>query len=117
MLITKTLKDGRFFKMALFSRKNIKPQNPFGLTQDDLKGQIKYFPMGLVVRMLVEQQAQGNRPDVVVFQDASHASSINGGFDWYRTEADGDFWEHVIYNKDFDLFFNRYPDYERYNLS
>ena len=45
-----------------------RPENPFGITEKDLTGDIKYFPMGIAVRMLEEQQMQGNTPDVTVFQ-------------------------------------------------
>ena len=94
---------------ALFSRKNIK-SNPFGLTKDDLIGDLKGFPMGVVVRMLEEQELQGNDVDVKVFQE--DCMIIYRGFDWDKTEAGYNFWEDVIDYKDFNLFFKKYPEYK-----
>ena len=101
--------------MALFSRKNIRP-NPYGLTEDDLKGDIKAVPMGVVVRMLDENELQGYEVDVKEFQ-----KDILSGFDWDKTEAGEDFWgcvlDYDIKECDFELFFERYPEYARYNLA
>ena len=105
----KTLKE------ALFSRKNIK-SNPYGLTKADLKDDIKYVPMGVVVRMLEEQERQGNTPDIKVFQRFWAAGQHRRGFDWEHTEAEGIFWELVLHKKNWDMFFERYPDYKKYNL-
>lgn len=104
----KTLKE------ALFSRRNLN-SNPYGLTKDDLKGGIKDFPMGVVVRMMEEQEKQYKRSDIEAFQE--HVTRIVGGFDWEGTCEGWDFWAEVINNKDFDLFFKEYPEYARYNIS
>ena len=105
----KTLREA-ILKEALFSRKNLK-SNPFVLTKDDLNGDIKDFPMGVVVRMMEEQELQGNKPDVRVFQD-----DILSGFDWDKTEAGFDFWSKVLLSRKFELFFKGYPEYENYNI-
>lgn len=104
--------------MALFSRKNIKniKSNPFGLTEDDLKGSIKDFPMGVVVRMLEEQELQGNKPNVEVFQQSYSSNKRYGGFDWDETKDRSIFWFGVIEDEDFSMFFKKYPKYEKYNL-
>lgn len=78
--------------MALFSRKNLK-SNPFGLTEDDLKGDLEGFPMGVVVRMLEEQEIQGNKPDVKVFQRIKMADKNECGFSWMNTEIGHIFWK------------------------
>ena len=101
--------------MALFSRKNIS-SNPFGLTKDDLKGDIKNFPMGVVVRMMEETERQGNKPDVKVFQKYMREGAFNGGFDWNLTEAGTEFWV-IVTGGYWKKFFERYPDYARYNLA
>ena len=105
----KTLKE------ALFSRKNIS-SNPFGLTKDDLIGKIECFPIGVVVRMLEEQELQGNKPDVRVFQDSVSSDGKHGGFDWEETYEDWNFWTKVLLGRKFELFFEIYPEYEMYNL-
>lgn len=106
--------------MALFSRKNIK-SNPYGLTKDDLKGELQCFPMGVVVRMMEEQELQGNKSDVTAFQSDVYMDVEEGGFYWCDTEAGEEFWDcvidHNIKNCDFKLFFEKYPDYARYNLA
>ena len=60
----KTLKE------SLFSKNNLdKNRNPYGITKEDMIGDLTGFPVGIVVRMMEEQEAQGNEPDVKIFQD------------------------------------------------
>ena len=96
---------------ALFSRRNIK-SNPYGLTEEDIIGDIKGFPIGVIVRMLEEQSIQCKRTDIIAFQRSRKA-----GFSWAHTEAGWVFWDHVLNENNFDLFFKEYPDYEMYNIS
>jgi len=88
----------------------IKP-NPFGLTKKDLIDNIKNFPMGVVVRMMEEMKKQRDYIDLRTFQ-----TDITATFTWRSTEAGQDFWHAVIKSKDFNLFFNKYPEYREYNL-
>ena len=67
-------------------------KNPFDLTKDDLKGMLAGVPMGIVVRMMEEQEKQGNFPVVKIFQNDIFAerrlsNGSCGGFDWERSEA------------------------------
>ena len=106
---------------AFINKKNLykvsaKSPNPFGLTKKDLNGDIEDFPMGVVVRMMEEQEKQGNKPDVKVFQESRNTGSIFGGFDWGQSEKKYPFWYSVIYVKKFDLFFEKYPEYKKYNI-
>ena len=101
--------------MALFSRKNLK-QNPFGLTETDLIGDLEGFQMGVVVRMLEEQELQGNKPDVNVFQESIRVDKSDGGFNWDETGAHLIFWSSVIRYREWKKFFERYPEYKIYNL-
>jgi len=98
-------------------------KNPFGLTKDDLVGYIEKFPMGVVVKMLEEQQRQGNRPNVTLFQKYGYSGTDkqSGGFTWARSSYIGEispyvFWKRVMKENDFDLFFEEYPEYKKYNL-
>lgn len=97
---------------------NLKNLLPFGLTKGDLSGKLAGFPMGVVVRMMEEQQKQGNEPDVSVFQERGYdlTDSIHGGFDWIVTEGGQCFWEDVLRDRKFNVFFEIYPEYEKYNL-
>lgn len=108
----KTLKE------ALFNKKNIensKVDNKYGITEDDMIVGIEDFPLGVVVRMMEEQERQGNKADVKVFQGLNTTGKTKGGFDWDETEADYSFWRKVLMSKDFDHFFKEYPEYEKYN--
>ena len=112
----KTLKEA-LLKESLFSKNNLEnnKDNKYGITQDDIKGRLGGFPIGIVVRMMEEQEKQGNEPDVKVFQKRVSTDVFVGGFSWNKTDAGVDFWWDVINEKDFDLFFKRYPEYEKYN--
>lgn len=101
----KTLKE------ALFSKKNLRVQNPFGLTEKDLIGEIEGFPMGVIVRVLEEQELQGKEPDITDLQ-----LKRSSGFTWHYTQNGWNFWNSVMAKKDFNLFFKKYPEYEKYNL-
>ena len=92
-------------------------KNPFGLTEKDLTGEIKKFPMGVVVKMLEEQEKQGNKADATVFQKRPDTPDEDGGFKWNRTEGGYNFWYDVISERKFDVFFEKYPEYEKYNLN
>ena len=102
--------------MSLFSKKNLEKHkhNKYGITEDDMIDGIEDFPIGVVVRMMEEQEAQGNEPDVVVFQEDNEADMSEGGFNWDATEAGFDLWSEVT-DGIFNRFFKRYPEYEIYN--
>lgn len=73
------------------------------------KGQIKDFPEEVVNRMLYEQQLQGNKKDITVFEKNVTADIWENGMTWSDTVNGHDFWSNVIQQKDFDLFFKHYP--------
>ena len=99
--------------MSLFNKKNIdKYRNLYNITEDDMIGEIRRFPIGLVIRMMEEQEAQGNKPNVKVFQDQADSGQEAGGFDWIETEDGQDFWDEVIMGENFELFFEEYPEYK-----
>jgi len=89
-------------------------KNPFGLTKRDLVGDIENFPMGVVVRMMEiakQQRSETNLKLLKIMQ-----TCITGLFDWSRTDEKRTFWPDVINYHKFDIFFKKYPEYERYNL-
>ena len=98
---------------ALFNKKNL-DKNPYGITKDDMIDDLEGFPVGVVVRMMEEQEAQGNEPDVKALQKGKDYLKIRGGFDWDETSAGWDFWYKVISLNNFNLFFKEYPEYKRY---
>ena len=90
--------------------------NRFHITRDDMIGELKGFPVGVVVRMLEETEWQGNKPDVKVFQHNNHRGKGLGGFKWSKTNIGHAFWEDVIFNKNFDKFYKEYPEYKKYDI-
>lgn len=81
----------------------------FKVEQSDLVGDIKDFPIEVVEKMIEEQVKQGNYPNVEVFQNGITSDRNNDGFSWDDAEDGYDFWEDVIDNDNFDLFFEKYP--------
>lgn len=73
------------------------------------KGRIKDFPVEIVEAMLDEQVRQGNKRDVTVFEEDPSSGFLMGGFNWDRSKERGEFWLEIIDNKDFNVFFEKYP--------
>ena len=65
------------------------------------KGDLEGFPKEIIARMLDCQEEQRFR--------ICDATQYIKGFEWGDTQEGWDFWHKVITNKDFDLFFERYP--------
>jgi len=53
-------------------------------------------------------------------KDENHVNILQkypgSAFEWIKTEAGPAFWNDVINDKDFNLFFEEYPEYRKYNL-
>lgn len=81
----------------------------YKVKKEDLIGGIADFPIEVVQKMVVHQVEQGNEADVTAFQLINLIDKEDGGFHWEDTIEGGDFWNYVIYCKDFDLFFEKYP--------
>lgn len=87
------------------------------VTEKDLIGEIKDFPIEIVEKMIERQMEQGNKADVSVFQRTRFVGASSGGFTWTKTTEDEDeenFWRNVISCKNFDIFFRKYPKEEDY---
>ena len=78
------------------------------------KGDLKSFPKDIIARMLNYQEEQGNPRNISVFERNKYTIVELGGFDWDKTIEKNIFWEEVIDNKNFDIFFKKYPkqDYQ-----
>ena len=81
----------------------------YKVKKSDLKGQIKDFPIEVVQKMVEKQVHQWHKADVGVFQIDPSSNFDNCGFDWARTKEGNGFWNSVITNIDFDVFFAKYP--------
>ena len=86
--------------------------NEIKITEKDLIGEIKRFPIEVVRKMVEEQVRQGNKADVSIFQKKNYADKENGGFKWKDTEEGFEFWDMVIIYEEFDKFFEKYPKQE-----
>jgi len=71
------------------------------------KGELNGFPEEVVEKMLERQFEQDNVKDITVFED-----NIYGGFSWSNSIEGLTFWLNVISQRNFDLFFDKYPKIE-----
>lgn len=67
------------------------------------KGAIEKFPLHVIEAMLDEQEKQGNKRDVAVFQRNATAPAVTGGFLWSASDQGQSFWEAVIKHHRFAL--------------
>lgn len=87
------------------------------VTEKDLVGGLKGFPIEVVEEMLKKQVEQGNKEDIKVFQDDEQSSRETGGFSWCDTIEGYDFWKAVIIGKNFNKFSKRFPKKEDKKLT
>lgn len=73
------------------------------------KGELEGFPKEVIARMLDCQEEQGNKRYVTVFEEYKFPFLEGGGFDWDKTKEKFKFWDEIIYNRNFDIFFKKYP--------
>ena len=79
------------------------------ITQKDLIGDLKDFPIEVVEKMLDYQYKQMGKKDISVFQNDRYGGKVDKGFVWGNTIEGHNFWRDVISRKEFDVFFRRYP--------
>lgn len=82
------------------------------LAPSQFKGGLAGFPEEVVNCMLYYQQKQGNERDIEVFERSVGTSGYSGGFTWDSTEEGFEFWNDVIKNRDFKIFFDKHPKTE-----
>ena len=78
------------------------------MINDKLSG----FPLAVIDKMLYYQTLQGNKRDITVFQRETTQNQNDNGFTWNDTREGYDFWNAIIINKNFNLFFEKYPKYQ-----
>jgi len=74
-----------------------------------LIGKIEGFPIEIVRAMVERQHEQGNERDVTVFQRDILNGFSKGGFNADKTKEGSNFWQKVLIDKNFDIFFEKYP--------
>jgi len=98
----KPLKES-FIKAKDLDRLNRWP-NPYNLTEKDIKGDIKGFPLEIIT--LVLNIAKKERGDDYNINDLCY-SGVNYAFGWDNTKEGYEFWKSIS-NKKFDVFYNLY---------
>ena len=73
------------------------------------KGEIEGFPQEVVEKMLYYQEQQGYKRDVTVFEKDKRSGNIYKGFIWYNTPEGVSFWNKIIQQRNFQVFFEKYP--------
>lgn len=73
------------------------------------KNQLKGVPQEIIDKMLERQVEQGNKKDASVFDNDIMKSKNSNGFSWIETIEGHTFWQDVLDDKKYDLFFQRYP--------
>ena len=76
------------------------------------KGQLEGFPEEVVEKMLDRQVGQGNPRNVGVFEKNKTVGVR--AFSWTNTPEGQYFWDEVIANRNFNLFFEKYPKQSLY---
>lgn len=76
----------------------------------DYKGDLKGFPPEIVEKMLDRQEQQGNGRDIEVFEGVITSPKSAGGFNWNRTPEGYYFWNAVIRDRRFSIFWDRYHE-------
>lgn len=74
------------------------------VTKEDLKGEIKDFPLEIIQAMCNEQVRQGNTFNPKVFQKDKCAEKYENGFSWYISELGRSTWETIILECNFESF-------------
>ena len=103
----------------LFSKKSdldkIKT-NRFGITKKDLEGALIQYPLSIIIKALEERENQTSNFD---FERELHRfkyGDLDGLFDWSRTVDGHRFWSNIQRKKDFKEFYEKYPEYKKYDL-
>lgn len=78
-------------------------------TPNSYKEQIADFPPEIVELMLQRQFEQTGKRDVSLFEKNKTLGKGAGGFNWGDTIEGRDFWDDVIEDKKFDVFYKKYP--------
>ena len=84
--------------------------NTIIITPACLTDAISNFPIAIVRRMCECQREQNKNVNFSVFAINPCATAYEGGFDWDETVEGFSFWCDVINNKNFNKFFELYPN-------
>lgn len=74
------------------------------LNPDMIPSTFKNVDPAILELIVIRQKEQGNPPNLFVFQDDCHADSNQGGFRWAPTPDGYDFWNEILYYKNYNVF-------------
>ena len=66
--------------------------------------QIDWLPDFIGEELMKQQEYQGNKRDISVFEEDVSADKSDGGFEWKDTSQKYNFWDRVLLEKDINLF-------------
>lgn len=96
--------DSRYLKsVELYGEENLMPNV-------EVLGQIAGIPSAIYLKILDEQERQGNKKAYEPFMENRMANKSEGGFDYSSSKDGYDFWQRVLEEEDFENFFFRYPE-------
>lgn len=78
------------------------------------KNKLEGFPEEIVNKMMERQVEQGNPADHTVFENRLSVDKDLKGFTWSKTTEGRSFWDQVISDKRFEVFFEKYPKSRAY---
>lgn len=84
------------------------------LTNYTPKGDLEGFPIEVIEKMLYYQVEQGNKEDITIFKRSPNANYNMGGFQWSNTPDGYSWWNEVLNERNFNLFFKKYPKKSSY---
>lgn len=75
-------------------------------------GDIADFPKEIIAAMLEWQVMQEYKLDISIFENDRLSGAYNSrpGFQWSETLEGFEFWHDVVFYKEFEVFFEIYPD-------
>ena len=68
------------------------------------KGEIAWMPDFIGEELMNQQEKQGNKRDITVFEKCISYGKRNGAFRWNETDEGHPFWDKVLIDKDINLF-------------
>jgi hypothetical protein len=74
------------------------------------------YPPEIIELMLIRQQEQGNPKNIQPFLDHIRRGKLNKGFNWDETIEGRIFWERVLVNLKFDVFYEKYPKKRNFKI-
>ena len=78
------------------------------VNKKDLVGAIKDFPIEIVQKMIDYQFNSNGINNIKILQDPLLIET-DYVFDWFKTIEGYEFWDRVIHNKEFEIYFKKYP--------